>query len=141
MSDTKYLTTLCHHCGGDGQKADRNPSDPGARYFDCKECEGTGNMVARCEFCDDDAVVVACGANACRKCAEGLEDEEPAEPAVVVDTATRLLLGDLAELGALLTTLRVADALLPRGLTWTGIYRASSAIDKAIVRIKSVGGR
>ena len=64
------LMDKCRECGGAGLRTHDHPNDPYARVFECRECEGTGEVVAICECGSRDAVEVFDGMKLCSVCAE-----------------------------------------------------------------------
>ena len=71
------LLSECDDCRGCGLRTHDHPNDPWARTFQCRECEGTGEVVAECECCSRDAVTVFDGLKLCATCArEQMADAE-----------------------------------------------------------------
>ena len=64
------LMDKCRECGGGGLRGDGHPNDPWAKTWECRECEGTGEVVASCECCQRDAVEAFDGLMLCSVCAE-----------------------------------------------------------------------
>jgi hypothetical protein len=64
------LMTKCTECGGAGMRTHDHPNDPWAKTWECRECEGTGEVVASCECCQRDAVEAFDGLMLCSVCAE-----------------------------------------------------------------------
>jgi RecJ-like exonuclease len=64
------LMTKCRDCSGHGMRSLDHPNDPNGRSWTCRECEGTGEVVASCECCSRDAVEVFDGLMLCSVCAE-----------------------------------------------------------------------
>ena len=67
-SNTTPMDT-CIECGGAGVRTHDRPNDPWARVFECRECSGTGEVIAECQCCSRDAVEVFDGLTLCAACA------------------------------------------------------------------------
>ena len=64
------LMTKCRDCSGHGMRSLDHPNDPNGRSWTCRECEGTGEVVAICGCGSRDAVEVVNGLMLCAVCAE-----------------------------------------------------------------------
>ena len=66
---TDPLMTKCRECEGAGMRTHDHPSDPWARTFRCETCEGTGEVIAGCDCCREDATERFDGLLLCELCA------------------------------------------------------------------------
>jgi len=59
------LLIECDDCSGAGQITHDHPNDPWARAWTCSMCDGTGEVIAGCECCREDAVEIFGGLYLC----------------------------------------------------------------------------
>ena len=71
-NNTTMSMTECRECGGAGLRTHDRPSDPWARVFECRACEGTGEVAEECNGwkCRESATEWVDGAAWCAACAE-----------------------------------------------------------------------
>jgi len=63
------LLVQCDDCRGRGQLTNDHPNDPWAKVFTCSMCDGTGEVIAGCECCREDATERFDGLLLCEVCA------------------------------------------------------------------------
>ena len=71
------LLIECDDCSGAGQITHDHPNDPWARAWTCSMCDGTGEVIAGCECCREDATefwggLYLCTAHAAEQRADAL---------------------------------------------------------------------
>jgi len=49
------LLVQCDDCGGAGRVTNGHANDPWARTWTCSMCDGTGEVIAGCACCQEDA--------------------------------------------------------------------------------------
>jgi hypothetical protein len=69
------LLVQCDDCRGCGQLTNGHPNDPWARSWCCSMCDGTGQVIAGCECCREDATerfdgLMLCAAHAAEQKAD-----------------------------------------------------------------------
>src|SRR4029079_3116015 len=61
------LLIECDDCSGAGQITHDHPNDPWAKAWTCSMCDGTGQVIAGCECCREDAVEIFDGSYLCEQ--------------------------------------------------------------------------
>jgi hypothetical protein len=69
------LLVQCDDCSGAGQITHDHPNDPWAKTWTCSMCDGTGEVIAGCECCREDATerfdgLMLCAAHAAEQKAD-----------------------------------------------------------------------
>jgi hypothetical protein len=63
------LLVQCDDCGGAGRVTNDHPNDPWAKAWTCSMCDGTGEVIAGCDCCREDATEQFDGLLLCELCA------------------------------------------------------------------------
>ena len=75
MTAASPILIPCRECLGCGLRTNDHPNDPWAKTWECRECEGTGEVVGDCQCCDRDATKMFDGLRLCAICAaEQMQD-------------------------------------------------------------------
>jgi len=68
-TQNKSLLIECDDCSGAGQITHDHPNDPWAKAWTCSMCDGTGEVIAGCACCREDATERFDGLLLCELCA------------------------------------------------------------------------
>jgi hypothetical protein len=63
------LLVQCDDCRGCGRVTNDHPNDPWAKAWTCSMCDGTGEVIAGCDCCQEDATERFDGLLLCEVCA------------------------------------------------------------------------
>ena len=75
QNESPPLLVQCDDCCGAGRVTNDHPNDPWAKAWTCSMCDGTGQVIAGCECCREDATerfdgLMLCAAHAAEQKAD-----------------------------------------------------------------------